>query len=854
MLDPFDYRNKHLAARLGRTRLWTLAALLAERLTAALWRALTWAGLFGGLWLFQIPNLFGAAGAFTAFFLFTAGIFYFAWKDYRHLSWPAPGDIDRRIEQASALRHRPLAAMQDSLANPQKSETRRLWEEGRIRLMSLLRIIRPGSPRAFLATRDPYAARLGILLFFVLGLYAAGPVWQERLIDGLTPLRFGEGAESAERLSLWVTPPQYTGLAPIIVKGKGNDETISIPTGSALKILVRGGTGTPRLDTPDNDSDARFSAADEGNYILETQAPAQSGKLRVKQGFFTRAAWMYEIVPDTPPEITMKGGIEITHDGPMRFPLEVKDDYGVKNVVLGAVLNQSMSGNPLGAPIHESRAVMSPAGEAMAIRPVYDLTAHPWAGQPVSITISAQDGLDQGTPLEPMTITLPERPFMHPVAKKVIAIRKKLILNPEKDYHALANEIENIMVRPGLYLDDKTVFLTLRAAASRLMWADPPARSDAEAIVALLWDTALQIEGGEISIAARNLRDKQQALENALDNPDMTQQEIQKLMSELRSAMMEYFMELQREMQKRMAEGQQMPNIPPEMLGRTIDPEALNDFFEQLESRMMAGDKKAAQEMMGQLQRLLDMMDPSMAAPMPKDMQMMSEGINELQQIIEKQKYLMNQTQSQLRTLGALESQRSFGEPLQEGEKFPEGWGMDEMPPAPDIPDAPPGIVMDTSKHRTEQEALRIMLGTLMQEAGEVLDEIPENMGLAEQEMRGASAALGENDPGTAIPHQEKALQHLQQAQKQLGEQLMARLQQMTGLSMSGGGMKFDPLGRPYGGDGERNGLFGSPVKIPDEAERKKAQEILKMLRRRAGELERPDEELDYYKRLLRQF
>jgi hypothetical protein len=179
---------------------------------------------------------------------------------------------------------------------------------------------------------------------------------------------------------------------------------------------------------------------------------------------------------------------------------------------------------------------------------------------------------------------------------------------------------------------------------------------------------------------------------------------------------------------------------------------------------------------------------------------------------------------------------------------------MDDMPPAPEAPAEPPSIVMNTSQHRTEQEALRIMLGTLMQEAGEVLVEIPENMGLAEQEMRGSSAALGENNPAGSIPHQEKALEHLQQAQKQLSQQFAARLQQMTGLSMMGGGMKFDPLGRPYGGDGKRNGLFGSPVKIPDEAERKKAQEILKLLRRRSGELERPDEELDYYKRLLRQF
>ena len=852
MLDPFDYKNKHLAARLGRTRLQTLISLVAERLTATGWRAVTWAGFFGALWLFQIQALFGVTGAFVIFLIFIAGIFYFGWKDLRHFHWPLPRDIDRRIEHESQLRHRPLAAMTDSLANPQRSNTRRLWEEGRIRLTSLLGIIRHGKPKAFMAAKDPYAARLGVLLFFALGLYVAGPAWNERIFSGLTPLRFQGGAESLDRLSLWVTPPAYTGLAPLVIKGNGKGDVLQIPTGSTLKITVRGGTGVPRLVVTGKDNNQNFTETDEGDYILETPVPP-GHVLNVKQGFFTRAAWPYEILSDNAPLIAVKGGVEITHDGPIRFPLEVEDDYGVKNVIMDVTLNQSMSGNPLGEPFNESRVVMSPPDKKMPIQPVYDLTAHPWAGQPVSIIFSAEDGMGQKAAAEPVIMTLPERPFMHPIAKKVIEIRKRLILKPESDYHQLTEEIEQIMARPGLYLDDKTVFLALRAAASHLYWADPPTRTDAVEVTALLWDTALRIEGGEISIAARNLRDAQRELEKALENPDITQEEIQKLMSNLRGAMTEYFMEMAREMQKRMAEGQKFPMMSPEMMARTIDPESLANFMEQLEARMMEGDKKGAQEMMAQLQRLMDMMDPSMAAPMPQDMQMMSEGINELQQLIDRQKDLLAQTQSQSRSLENLKNEFGFGENLEE-EKFPEDWKMDDMPPAPEAPSEPPSIVMNTSQHRTEQEALRIMLGTLMQEAGEVLVEIPENMGLAEQEMRGSSAALGENNPAGSIPHQEKALEHLQQAQKQLSQQFAARLQQMTGLSMMGGGMKFDPLGRPYGGDGKRNGLFGSPVKIPDEAERKKAQEILKLLRRRSGELERPDEELDYYKRLLRQF
>jgi uncharacterized protein (TIGR02302 family) len=852
MFDPYDASNRHLASRLGRARWRTFLSLLLERLTLCWWRILTWMGLFGGLWLFQIPPLFGNAGSVTTLAVFLVGILYFIYKDISRLGWPDAADIDRRIEQESSLRHRPLSALNDSLANPQKSQTRRLWEEGKIRLAALLKSVRSGKPKAFMATRDPYALRLGVLLFFGVGLYVAGPAWNERIAAGLIPIRFESSAASLDKLVLWITPPEYTGLAPLVVKGKGDGSTIEIPQGSLLKITVRGGTGVPYLQGAETDQ--KFTPTDNGNYILETKT-FEPDFVSVKQGFFTRVKWPIQILPDTPPKIALKGGVEITSDGPMRFPLEVEDDYGVKNLTIEVKLNMSMAGTPLGDPVTESRIIMSPPKEPLKIQPVYDLTPHPWAGQPVSIIFTAEDGLGQKIALEPITINLPERPFHHPVAKKIIALRKQLIVKPTSDFQTLAEELEQILLRPGQYLDDKVVFLALRAASSRLFWADPPSREDAQAVSLLLWDTALRIEGGELSIAARNLRDTQRELERALENPDVSQEEIQRLMSELRSAMAEYFMEMQREMQKRMAEGQEFPMIPPEMMAQTIDPEALANFMEQLEARMMAGDKKGAQEMMAQLQRLMDMMDPSMAAPLPQDMQMMSDGIHELQELIKRQKELLEQTESQLRSLQSLQGlERNFGDSLAETENLPEAWNMDDMPPAPEMPMDTPSIVINTAPHRTEQEAMRIVLGTLMQEAGEKLDEIPENMGKAEQEMRGSSSALGDNDPAGSIPHQQEAIKQLEQAQKNLSEQLTARLQQMTGMSLMGGGMKFDPLGRPYGGDGNNRGFFGSPVKIPDEAERKKAQEILKELRRRSGELSRPEEELDYYRRLLRQF
>ena len=56
---------------------------------------------------------------------------------------------------------------------------------------------------------------------------------------------------------------------------------------------------------------------------------------------------------------------------------------------------------------------------------------------------------------------------------------------------------------------------------------------------------------------------------------------------------------------------------------------------------------------------------------------------------------------------------------------------------------------------------------------------------------------------------------------------------------------------------GDQNGnslLSGDTVKIPDEAERKRVQEIMKTLREKSGDRQRPEYELDYLRRLMRQF
>ncbi len=121
-----------------------------------------------------------------------------------------------------------------------------------------------------------------------------------------------------------------------------------------------------------------------------------------------------------------------------------------------------------------------------------------------------------------------------------------------------------------------------------------------------------------------------------------------------------------------------------------------------------------------------------------------------------------------------------------------------------------------------QQEALRRMLGEMMRRLGEGAGNIPEPFGRAERSMRDASGALGRGRPGEAIGPQTDALDQLQQAARDLAQQLQNQLGSGWGKPDGEVGatdragrerIERDPLGRPV----SNNGTYDrGDVKIPD--------------------------------------
>lgn len=871
MQDPLDYQNRPLFDRLHRTKILTCAVLVWEECVKRAWRLVFWCTFFTGFWLLKIPGLFENIGYIATNIIFLLGLAYFIFRDVRHFSWPKQSHIHRRIEQASALKHRPLSAIDDKLFDQQKARTRDLWGARMPIILDALKKLRIPLPQPLLAGRDPRALRFAAVLFLLAGFWVAGPEWSERLHHGLMPYGWVEQSADVPDILATISPPEYTRIDQTIIQASyGAQHEMDIPQGSMLQIKMMSRFGRPVLKA--DGYELPFEDIGNQNYAVEIEVPA-GRHLQVKQLFGSAFTLDYTLTPDTPPSVSMQEEAEVNAlpDAQIQVPLSVYDDYGVENITLSMQLDPMVTQAPLGYPKQETRSVMSPASQDFKLSPVYDFTANPWAGLPVVLDIEVSDLLGQTTKMESISFILPEREFKHPVAKELIGLRKRLGWNPQSEIVPVSDDLLDILAYPDDYHNDLVVFLALRSAASRLLYAyekidleNPAAdqnHADTRSVMSLLWDTALRIEDGNLSLAARNLRQAQMALESALQNENMSAEDIAKLMNNLKQAMAEYLTELSKELQKRMAEGEDVPMMSPEALAQMIDPEALSNFIEQMENEMLSGNKRQAQDMLSQLQRMLDMLNPNMAAPMPSDMMAMIEGVSELEQLIDKQENLRDQTAEQADEMDELTVERSFGDLLNPNLEMFEKWGLGDMPPPPSDKQSYtlPGV--DTQANKAEQESLRYILGQLMLDADQELENIPEKMGMAEQEMRQSSQYLGLNNPQSSLPHQELAIEYLKDAQEELSEQLQQRMQEMMGqgepMLSQGNPQQYDPLGRPYGaGPEEGNRPFSpnSQVKIPDEAERKRVQEILRILREKSGDFTRSKEELEYFRRLLKQF
>jgi uncharacterized protein (TIGR02302 family) len=829
MLNLFRPENR-LALRIRLAR----AALSWERIWPAAWPVVCVLGVFAVVALFDLlPGLPGIAHVVILALFAIAFIGAAAWgvRAARCSGWPSASAAQRRIEHASGLSHRPLRALSDRPSAPIDDNAKVLWAAHQQRMAKALRRLRIGWPVAGLARRDPWGIRAVLTIGLLLAVTDAGADWRERAWRAFRPNFAGSAASLATSFELWVSPPEYTGLAPQFLRADIT-ETVPVATGSALLGQVHGGGEVPRL-TIDTTGEA-FAAIDKHNFRLERKL-TDGKELGLHQGSSLLGRWTIEIVPDNPPTIAFAQPPEATARGALRLDFRAADDYGV--AAAKAVIQRPEIGSE--EPIELDLQLPGLNLKAAEAASYHDLTPHPWAGLPVEIRLVATDGLGQTGASEPVRMTLPEREFRHPVARAIIDQRKELAKDP-RSAGSVAEILEDLNSRPSLFHDDVVSYLGLRVAQQRLR-ADHGKETIA-AVSQLLWDTALRIEDGSLSLVERDLRRLQQKLQEALAK-GASDDEIERLMQELNEALDRYLQAMAEEMRQHPPDAAREPVDPSQVLTR----QDLQKMLERAREMARSGARDQARELLSRLQEMLE----NLRTAQPRDMRQ-QQGASDAEQMMRGLQQLMHRQQQLLdRSFRARSKQGDAGKPDRNGQPQSGEQQGDQ---------ADGGETAEMGDAAGQQESLRQMLGEMMRRLGEGNGNIPEPFGRAERSMRDAAGALGRGRPGEAIGPQSEALDQMRQAARDLAKQLQNQLgsgwdepdPQLGGTNRTGRERtERDPLGRPV----SNNGTYDrGDVKIPDENILQKSRRILDELRRRAGERTRPEIELDYIDRLLKRF
>ena len=868
--EPYRRNPRPVSGKSPAVSRWRLraswAALFWERLWPTLWPALGFAGLYILLGLLGAPQSLPGWAHALALAVFGGAIAWAIWRGAQLLRVPDRAASVRRIETVNDLSHRPLETLEDDLATGSGDPSARaLWRMHQQRMREAASRLKTGLPRPGLIRRDPFALRIALAVGLVAAVMAAGDRSMDRIAHALTPsLEIGDG-QVAAKLDAWIMPPEYTRKAPVFLSsgvaaqtrtaaaakaeesGLAAPEELATPEGSTLVVRLSGGRGAPSLSIAAQDK--AFEPDGKDGFHIEDQL-TESGRISVMRNSREVAGWNVTVIPDTTPSVGFSRDPSETRRKSLRLDYEATDDYGVEKIVAkitrsGALAEKSALAE---LPPIEMELPMPGAGlRSVKSFSFHDFTPHPWAGLPVNLQLTAHDAAGQVGKSKAVQAVLPERVFNHPVARAIIEQRRHLALYPAQNRNKVSASLEIIAWEHERYNEDVVVFMSLVAASKRLGrgYSDTP--EHVAAVMRLLWDTALRVEDGTLSLSERALREAQQALLDALSKERTTDEEIERLLRELERTLNEYLDSLAESMRN-------MPTRPDGMAPQdrnqiVLDRSDLRKMLDQIRDLARSGQKEAARQMLSQLRNMLENMRARRFTQPGQQHRRAMRMLNELQGIVRDQQKLLDQT--------FREAQRR-GQMRDGNQSQPFRLPRNMMPPGIQPPQGRDNQSRAPMTGESEsQESLRRRLGEVMRQLGEMSGSIPRPFGRAERAMRDSTQQLGEGRAGRAVPPQTRAIDQLQQGARAATRQLMQQLGR--GNRRGPGEPDADPMQRerdPFGRntDNAGRGMNTEKVEIPEQDKLRNARRIRDELRKRAGQRQRPQDELDYIERLLRQF
>ena len=836
----------------------TRRALWVEQAIAAFWPAWSVLALFTGLVLLGVPAQLGPVGHYALLGVFAVALIGLTVRGVAKLRRPTDRQALARLDAGQP--GRPAQTYADALvAGSGDKGTEALWAAHQRKLAERAAKLKAKAPDLRASQHDHYALRHAALIILAAGGVAWAASGGVRVKDQLTPGEIATAPQPTVTVEAWASPPLYTGARAVYLsRVKPGEGPVELPAGTEISIRVFDSKAAPTLIQTvggENPAGGASVFADKGAGVYDAEFKLKTdGAITVTVGEDTLADWAFTAIPDAPPTIAFDGQPTGGERGALTIPFSAEDDYGVRLADARIELDPDAPPPVKGAvrpslyePI-ELELPMPLTGDTQQVREtlIEDLTEHPWAGLPVVITLIARDAAEQEGTAE-IRIPMPGRLFAHPMAKAIIEQRRALAFSPDAAPRVL-DVLEAVMVWPEEVFDDTTGYLAARMAVRRLGYALEEGRLEDEtrSIVDLLWKAAIRLEDGALSSAAERLARAQERLREAIER-GASDEEIERLMDELRQAMNEYMQELAREAMRDMQNGQQQQQQQGQQGQdqQTITQQQLQEMLDQLEEAIKNGQQELARQMLQALQQMMNNMQ--MAQPGQGQPGQGEQMMNQMGDMIGEQQGLADRTFNQMQ-----QGQRGQQQPGQQ-----QGGG--EMQGQEGDPNGMQGNDPgdNAGQIARDQEALRRLLddlrGNLPGAAG---DETQRALDEAGRAMEDAVDSLQRGDERQAVDDQVRALESLRDGRRQLGRDLAEAQAEGQGEQAGregrgGDNEREDPLGRPTANDGP---MDGDSVKVPGAALGKRAKELQDEIRRRAGERQRPAEELEYYDRLLDRF
>ena len=859
--EPDTVARLHLTQALQRAQY----AIAWERVWPGLARILSVGGLFlvaswAGLWL-ALPFA-GRAIGIGLFVLAALAAFY----PFAKFRWPTREEALSRLDRGTGIRHRPATALTDTLQT-QDPIAQALWREQRERTLASIKRIRAGLPSPRLPIHDPWALRALVMVMLVAAYFAAG---DERMLRIAAAFDWnGVLAPANVRVDAWVTPPNYTGKPPVILSNRDpaapdSGAPLPVPAGSTLLVRSSGGTidvvvgggvteVAPSEQAPKGTNERHFKIAADGT--AHVRAPAG------------QPLWRFAATPDRAPSISLAKDPERQARGSLQMSYKLEDDYGVTEARAQFVARNAdavkESGKEVSKEVSDKtapRPLFEPPQFPLVLpnartrngvgQTVKDLSEDPYAGADVTLTLTAKDEAGNEGKSEPFNMRLPERLFTKPLARALIEQRRVLALDANQNAQVFT-ALDALMIAPELFTPEAGHYLGLYSVARQL----EAARTDdaMREVVASLWALAVTIEDGNISDVDKALRAAQEALKQALER-GATDEEIKKLTDNLRAALDNFLRQL----------AEQFRNNP-QQLARPLDPNTktlsqqdLKSMLDRLERMSRSGDKEAAKQLLEQLQQMLENLQMAQPGQGGDDME---QALNELGDMIRKQQQLRDKTYKQ-----GQDSRRD----RQRGKQGDQSMG-DLQQDQQGLRDRLKKLQEELAKRgmgpgqrgQQGQQGQRGEKGQQGQgqqgQGGDPGDGDGEDgLEQADSAMGDATGRLGEGNADSAVDSQGRALEALRKGAQSLAEAMQQGDGDQPGDGpgnprgrQQGAQNSTDPLGRPM-----RHNEFTDDytVKIPGEIDVQRVRRILEELRRRLADPSRPQIELDYIERLLKDY